>query len=111
MTLIVTYGILVLVDRGGMMTITNEDSIKEVADAVSHAVNVMGNGEIALATALLNDHRTLIQRKAVVFLSFFRQLAEDADHGWTDERDAAAGKLAQAIRDIAGDFGEDLPFI
>jgi len=95
------------------MTITNEESIKEVAKALSNAVNIMGRGEQELAAALLNDHRTLIQRKAVVFLSFFRQLAEDFEQGFFDERDKAAGELAVVIRnaaDAAG-IGEDLPFI
>jgi hypothetical protein len=99
--------------KEGSMTITNEEQIQQVAKALSDAVNIMGRGEAELATALLSDHRTLIQRKAVVFLSFFRQLAEDAEKGFTDERDEAAGRLAIVIRDAAdaAGFGDDLPFI
>jgi hypothetical protein len=95
------------------MTTDNEDTIKALADDMSHAVNVFGSGEQAIAAAFLNDHRTLVQRKAVVFLKFFRTLAAEAEHGWVDERNRESGRLAIVIRDAADDagFGADLPFI
>jgi hypothetical protein len=95
------------------VTATNPDTIRDAKDAMSRAVNIMGRGEAELAAALLADHRTLIQREAVVFLSFFRQLAHDAERGFVDERNAAAGKLAIVLRDAAdaAGFGDDLPFI
>lgn len=95
------------------MTTNNDTEQKAVAEALSHAVNVFGDGESMLAALFLADHRTLIQRKAVVFLEFFRQLAEDYRNGYYDERDEAAGKLAEVIDKAADEagFGSDLPLI
>ena len=82
---------------------------------MSNFVNTVGRGEAQeMADALANDHRTLVQIEADVFIRFFKRLADDHDRGYFDERNEAACLRAVVIRDAllaAGYDYDGLPFI
>lgn len=92
------------------MTINPHDP-KDVAEAISKYVNNMSHKPQALAEELVNDHRTLIQCKAKVFVKFFELLAEQYNKNWWDARNEASCKFAKKIMDNTTEADRAFPFI
>src|SRR5579862_1000809 len=72
----------------------------EVAKLFSRMINSMGTDGYEFANAVVNDHRTLVQKSMAVFFTAIVKLAEDADAGYFDARDEQSAKLSQKLRDV-----------
>ncbi len=77
----------------------------EVAKLFSKMVNVMSKDGAEFAEAIINDHRTLIQKSMAVMFTAIVKLADDADKGYFDLRDEQAAKLSQKLRDVLVEEG------
>lgn len=84
---------------------------KDVAMVLSKYVNNMSHSAKELAEELHNDHRTLIQCTANVFIKFFELLANDYCNNRYDARDEAACKLAMKIMNSTNECDRSFPFI
>ena len=91
------------------------DETEQTARAVSDFVNRAGHRDgKALAWEMARDHRTLVQLKASVFMTFFRLLAEDFEAGRFDARNEAACQRAAVMvkaLEEAGFDSDSMPFI
>ncbi len=73
----------------------NSDEIKELADSISRFTNKATTADLEELGRLLNvDHRTLVQKKMLIFQGYLEQLKENSDNGLVDLRNEAAAKVA-----------------
>ena len=89
----------------------NRKSGAELAQEFMQMVNLMGNEteQQAFVDGVLNDHRTLQQSAAGVFLQVFAGWAEMKDTGYYDLRNEATVTLGKSITEAAS--GAHLPFV
>ena len=89
-----------------------QEEAKELAEKISKFVNNMCDGRQhakALGSAMLNDHRTLLQTKIVIVIEFLKGLSEDYSQGYYDARNEAACKIADKM--LSALTPEDIMYI
>jgi hypothetical protein len=82
---------------------------KDLANAVTMSLDVMGFDNKAFAEGITSGHRTLQQKAFRAFLNCIWEWAKRKETGEYDERNRVTVEISKKIVDVVGDVG--IPFI
>lgn len=86
--------------------------IDELAKAISNFVNTMSPNAVgALGVAMAKDHRTLVQLKMRIVMSFLKELASSNERGNYDLRNEQACKIASKMLAHLTEIDAYMPFV
>lgn len=92
--------------------IDTDNRVKELADTISNFTNSLHHGYLKeLGIAMTQDHRTLVQSKMHIVMSFLSELSDMHAHGHYDLRNEAACKLADKMLSALSEQDKCLPFV
>jgi hypothetical protein len=87
---------------------------KNIDEQISRFVNNLSDGHRnakALGSVMTQDHRTLVQIKMHIIMSFLKKLKQDYEEGRYDARNKVSCKLAVKMLGALGQHDDCLPFI